>query len=317
MATLLDSLAPTALKAVAAIADCGSVTRAAELLGLTQPALSYQIKHLEAATGTQLFERTSKGMVPTPAGERLVRAARAVRNEIERAEHDLQLLESGTEGRLRISSECFTAYHWLAGVLSTFRQAYPSVQIEIDVDPSQRRLDALRGGQVEIVLTTAPPSEPRLTVSPLFDDEIVAVMPPDHPLAERAFLKPRDFIDQSLLLWNIEQSDLINLVLRPAGVRPQYATEVRITEAIVEMVKSGLGITVLASWTVQPELDSGELVSVRVTKNGLRRRWHGVWRNSPSTPPYVAHFLSVLSETLEGPMSVGQRRRSQLKIAAG
>lgn len=314
---LVHLVAP-ALKAVAAIAECASVTKAAKRLGVTQPALSYQIKQLESAAGAQLFERTRQGMIPTAAGERLIRAARAVRNEIERAEHELDLLESGADGRLRISSECFTAYHWLAGVLAVFRKTYPDVQAEVDVDPSRRPLEALRGGQVELLLTTEPPSDTRFKVTALFDDEMVAVVPPEHPLAGRKYLRPKDFVDQSVFVWNLERSDLFNLVLRPAGVRPRYTAEVPITEALVEMVRSGIGIGVLASWTVQPELDAGDLVSVRVTKEGIRRHWYGVWTDAPSTPAYVAHFLDVLVKTLEGPIAAAvNRRRSQLKAATG
>ncbi len=304
----LDYLLPSALKAVATIAECSSVTKAAERLGLTQPALSYQIKQLERAVGAPLFERTRRGMMPTAVGERLVRAALAVRLEIERAERELELLENGADGRLRISSECFTTYHWLAGVLAAFRKAYPGVQVEVNVDASRRPLEALRGGQVDVVLTTEPPDDQTFTVDGLFDDEMVAVMPPDHPLAARRYLRPKDFADQSVLVWNLERSDLFNLVLRPAGVRPRYTAEVPITEALVEMVRSGIGISVLATWTVQPELEAGDLVKVRVTKEGIRRRWHGVWKDTPSTPPYVAHFLSVLGKTLEAPMRAAAGR---------
>lgn len=292
----LDHLVPPALKAIAAVAECSSVTKAAKRLGVTQPALSYQIKQLENAADVRLFERTRQGMTPTAAGNRLVRAARAVRAEIERAGHELDLLKSGADGRLRISSECFTAYHWLARVLVVFRETFPSVQVEVDVDVSRRPLEALQDGQLELLLTTQRPSDPRFEVTALFEDEMVAVMPPEHPLARRKYLSPRDFADQSVFVWNLERSDLFNLVLRPAGVRPRYAAEVPITEAMVEMVRSGIGISVLASWTVQPELDAGDLVSVRVTKKGIRRHWYGVWTERASTPAYVEHFLAVLTK---------------------
>ena len=294
----LDSLESPALRAIATIAECGTVSKAAKRLQLTQPALSYQIKKLEAEAGTALFWRTRRGMVPTAAGERLIQAARAVRSTVARAGEELRLLRSGAEGRLRISTESSTAYHWLAGTLSAFRPRYPRVQVEVAV--ARRPLEALQGGRIDILLTTEPHSEAELTATPLFDDELLAIMPADHPLAKRAHLKATDFAEQSVLVWDGKRSELLSLLLRPAGVRPRYLAEVPVTEVLVEMVRSGLGISVVASWAVLPELDAGELVGVRLTKAGMHCRWFGVWRNRPATPRYVADFLSVLTEATGG-----------------
>lgn len=309
---LANNLTLTALRAVAAIAESGSVTGAAETLNLSQPALSYQIRQVETRVGARIFDRTRDGMIPTAAGERLARAARAVDAELERAERDVERLLAGEEGVLRISSECFTAYHWLAGVLCAFRRKYPKVQVEIDVTTSRRPLEALRHGDLDIVLTTVPPDDSTLRVTPLFDDEIVAVMPSDHPLASRPWLAAPDFADQAVLVFSEEASDLFNLVLRPAGVRPRYVADVRVTEAIVEMVKAGLGISVLASWVVQPELEAGDLVGVRVTGDGIHRSWTGITCPRAGAPDYVPYFLAALVETLEAPDPTASRRGPRL-----
>ena len=292
------SLSLTALRAVAAVADQGSVTAAARRLGVTQPALTYQLRRLEAELGGPLFERSRRGMTPTPAGPRLLRAARAVLEEIEHGARDIERIVSGQEGVLRISSECFTTYHWLPEVLTTFRDRFPDVKIEVDVDPSRRPIEAVEHGDLDVALTTVPPTDPQFTLTPLFDDEIVAVMRPDHPLAGRPYLDAEDFADESVLVYSQSQSDVFNLVLQPAGVQPRHTSDVFVTEAIVEMVKAGVGISVMASWIVQPELDAGTLGCVRVTKQGIRRQWTGVTRRSKSTPPYVSHFLTVLGASV-------------------
>jgi LysR family transcriptional regulator for metE and metH len=291
----------TALRCVAAVAECGSVGKAAQALHVTQPALSYQIGQIASLLGAPVFDRTRAGMVPTPAGARLVRAARAVDREIDRAARDIRLLLSGGEGSLRISSECFTAYHWLPAVLRRFRREYPGVNVEIDVSSSRRPLEALTQGDLDVVLTTVPPETAGVSVTPLFDDEVVAILPPDHPFKSRRYLTPRDFADQSILVFSEEASDLFNLVLRPAGVRPRHVAEVKVTEAIVEMVKAGLGISALASWVVQPELEKGDLISVRVTRHGLRRSWSGITLPEGSAPPYVHRFLATLVASLAAP----------------
>ena len=293
----LPSLESPALRAIATVAECGTVSRAAKRLRLSQPALSYQIKKLEAEAGTPLFWRTRRGMIPTTAGERLIQAARAVRSAVEQAGEELRLLRSGADGRLRISSECSTAYHWLAAALTAFRSRFPRVQVEVAVE--RRPIEALEAGRIDIVLTTEPQGEGELGATPLFDDEQVAIVPVEHPLAGRDHLEARDFAEQAVLVWDVRRSELPTLLLRPAGVRPGRLEEVRVTEVLVEMVKSGLGIGVVPSWPVQPELGAGELAGLRVTRDGMPCQWFGVWRDSPARPPYVACFLAMLAETME------------------
>lgn len=307
--SLAKQLTLPSLRAVATVAEAGSVTRAAERLEVTQPALSYQIRRIEKALGSELFERTREGMVPTRIGSRVVRAARNIEKELLRAEQDVERLLTGDRGLLRISSECFTAYHWLPNVLRVFRHEYPEVDVEIDVATSSRRpFEALKQGDLDLVLTTVPPLGSGFETTPLFDDEIVAVVTPDHEFCSRGHLSAKDFAKEHVLVFRKEASDLFNLVLRPAGVQPRNVTEVRVTEAIVEMVKAGLGISVLASWVVQPELESGELVSVRVTRGGIMRSWSGISRADRSVPRHASAFLSALVGSLEAQGTDGSHR---------
>ena len=283
------------------------MSRAAKRLRLTQPALSYQIKKLEAEAGTPLFWRTRRGMIPTAAGERLIQAARAVRSAVEQAGEDLRLLRSGADGRLRISSECSTAYHWLAAALAAFRSRYPRVEVEVAVE--RRPIEALEAGRIDVVLTTEPRGEGELGATPLFGDEQLAIVPVDHQLAGREYLQAGDFAEQAVLVWDVKRSELPALLLRPAGVRLGHMTEVRVTEVLVEMVKSGLGIGVVPSWPVRPELSSGELAGIRVTRDGMPCQWFGVWRDSPARPPYVSGFLAMLAESMEGAEKVADRAK--------
>ena len=318
--SLARQLTLPALRAVATVADAGSVTAAAERLEVTQPALSYQIRRIEKTLGAELFERTREGMVPTRIGARVVRAARNIEQELLRAEHDVERLLTGDRGLLRVSSECFTAYHWLPDVLRAFRHEYPEVDVEIDVATSSRRpFETLKQGDVDLVLTTVPPVGSGFETTPLFDDEIVAVVSPDHVFRSRRHLCAKDFATEHVLVVRKEASDLFNLVLRPAGVQPRNVTEVRVTEAIVEMVKAGLGISVLASWVVQPELESGELVSVRVTRGGIQRSWYGVTRSNDPEPSHALGFLSALVGSLDARGTDSGRRgprRTAISLAS-
>jgi LysR family transcriptional regulator for metE and metH len=294
----LRDLSLTTLRTATTIADLGSMTRAAVLLHLTQPALSYQLRRLEEAAGQPLFERSRHGMRPTPAGQRLLTTARRILDEVDVLDRDLARLAAGVEGRLRVGSECATSYHWLPEVAAAYREELPAVQVELRAQPSAPAEEVLRRGEVDVALTTRLPRGDDLQVRPLFADEIMAVVAPDHPFVEREFLVAEDFADQTVYVSGLDTSDLFNLVLRPAGVRPRHAGEIAVTEGLVEMVRSGLGIGALASWIVAPQLAAGDLVARPITREGLTRHWYAVTGSGASVPSFVTRFVEVLVETL-------------------
>jgi LysR family transcriptional regulator for metE and metH len=288
-------LSPVTLRVVAAIAAEGSVTRAARVLNLTQPAVTYHVRQLEEVYGGALFAGRRGMLEPTAIGVRLLRAAGVVLEALESADRDIARLTTPQSGVLRLSSECFTNYYWLPQILGDFRRRYPAVDIQLDVDPSRQPFKALRRGDLDLVLTTVPPAGKAFRIIPLFEDEIVAVMRPEHRLARRTFLDAEDFAEESVLTFDHRRSDLFNLVLRPAGVRPRRVTDVAATEALLEMVKASLGIGVLASWIAQPILTSGELRQKRITPLGLRRRWAGVAVADGIMASPVDHFLALVA----------------------
>jgi LysR family transcriptional regulator for metE and metH len=126
----------------------------------------------------------------------------------------------------------------------------------------------------------------------LFSDELVAIFRPDHPLARRAFLRARDFADQHLIIFSVpkEKSLIFHRVLTPAGVSPKEVSYVQLTEAMVEMVKAGLGVSILPRWTV-----ARELAARSITHRGLHRHWFAATLKglSPSSP--VLEFVELLA----------------------
>src|ERR671939_269448 len=112
------------LKLIVAVTEEKSVTRAGERLHLTQSALSHQLRDVEEKLGTPLFSRVNKRMILTQAGERLLQSARHVLDELKRAEDDIAQMAVGAHGSLRISTECYTCYHWLPGMMKEFSRKY-------------------------------------------------------------------------------------------------------------------------------------------------------------------------------------------------
>lgn len=295
-------LHPKSLSIAVTLADTGSATLAARALDISQPTVSYHVNKLETALGTSLFQRTPGGLVPTSEGELLVNRAREILIHLDRLERDVRSAATERPETLRVSSACFTNYHWLPEVLELFRVRHGEVGVELDVDPSRRPFEDLDRGVLDLAFTTVPPPGDDFILHELFEDEIVAVVHPAHPLADRSHLEPEDFADQSVVVFDRAQSDLFNLALTPAGVRPRYVTDISATDAILELVRAGVAVSAMASWVAEPALMAGRLRAVRIGPDGLRRTWWAV-QSSRRRPvrPIVRDFLDVLTERCSAP----------------
>ncbi|MBL8169358.1 MAG: LysR family transcriptional regulator [Acidobacteria bacterium] len=284
------------LKLIVAVTEEKSLTKAGERLHLTQSALSHQLRDIEERLGAPLFFRLNKKMILTQAGERLLHSARQVLEELKRAEDDLKQMCAGQHGMLRLSTECYTCYHWLPELFRDFSLRYPDVEVKILAESTHDPLPALLNGKIDLAIVSTEERDKRLHYKPLFQDELVAIMPPGHALADRPYLRARDFVGQHLILYvGPKDSHLYQHVLIPAGVSPARLTQMQLTEAIVELVKAGIGIGVLARWVVQEQLDAGTLIARSVTKNGLRRRWHAAFLKNDFVPAFMHDFIELLS----------------------
>jgi LysR family transcriptional regulator for metE and metH len=302
------------LEMIAAITETRSVARAAESLHLSQPALSHALRNLEDRIGVRLFERARK-MTPTEAGLELNERGKQVLAVVRDAEARLRQHKSGSAGVVRIATECYTCYHWLPVALKRLRTAMPSASVRIVGEATPRALQALLNGELDLAVLHFKPSNRRLVVEKLFTDEQVLVVGPDHPLAKKRFVTPDDFRDQHLLAHRApDQSVFWKTFLEPAGVRPLEAMSLHTTEAVVESVKAGLGVAVIARWAVANELASGDLVAVRVGENGLRRSWYAATLRSKHDPAAKA-LLEVLRTDAVRAVTRGKRRASTLGVS--
>jgi LysR family transcriptional regulator for metE and metH len=283
------------LRLVTAVADVGSLTRASERLNLTQSALSHQLRDIESRLGTALFLRVGKRMVLTPAGERLLGSARDVLDRLDKAEEDVRALGRDRAGMLRITTECYTCYHWLPPLLTRFRRRFPRVEIRIDVDATPRPIATLLEGRIDLAIVSSPVRDRRFAVRPLFEDEVVVLLAPGHALAQRPHVRPIDLANETLILYPPkEESRVLQQVLLPAGISP-HVQEVALTEAIFELVKAGLGVAALAQWAARPLVESGALAARRLTARGLHRRWSAVMPKELARMEYVSEFVALLS----------------------
>jgi LysR family transcriptional regulator for metE and metH len=283
------------LRLVSAIARAGSVTRAGDVLNLSQSALSHQLRDIEDRLGTPLFHRVGKRMVLTPAGDSLLRAATQVLDIVDRTEHEIRSAGRTNAGRLRITTQCYTAYHWLPALLKEYRLRHPHVEVQVDADATPRPIKSLLDGRIDLAIMSDRVRDRRLATRPLFEDELLVIMAPNHRLAGRAVVEPHDLADETVIIYPPkEESTLLQRVLIPAGVTPRALQQVQLSEAIVELVKAGLGVATMARWAVEPYVRGGALRTARLTRKGFRRRWDAVMLRDMAGTAFAKDFIDLI-----------------------
>jgi LysR family transcriptional regulator for metE and metH len=268
------------LRVVLALASAGTTARAAAVLHLTQPAVSRALLSAEDRLGTRLFERTPRGLVPTPAGQELVAGATRLLVELGDLEHRVRA-PAAAPIRLRLVCECYTAYHWLPSALASLRGSLPGLELTLAVEHTQAPVPALVAGDIDIaLLTTSPVPRSGLEERQIFSDEVVFIMATSHPLASRRTLTRDDLRGCTLLTGQTPPAEAQWFMTRVFGrERPRLRVErIPLTEAILDVARAGMGVAVLSEWVASPHLERGGLVAKRLASGPLRRPWRMAWR---------------------------------------
>jgi len=286
------------LRLVAGIAASGSMTKAAAELYLTQSALSHQLRDIEARFKTPFFLRLGKRMVLTAAGERLLQSARRILDDLDRTEEDLKRLAGHGEGVIRVCTQCNTGYSWLAPLLAAFHRRHPSVSVHVAADATERPLDALFEGRLDVAILTADVTDRRLRLRPLFLDEMVAIAAPSHHLARRGWISPRELAAEHLLLYASAREDsfVLRRVLAPAGLVAAHVSFIMLTEAMIEMAKAGVGVGVLPRWSAHAAITARAVAPLSITRKGVHRQWTAATLKAQPEPPYLTDFLDLVSD---------------------
>jgi LysR family transcriptional regulator for metE and metH len=279
---------------VAAVADTGSLAAASLKLHLTPSALSHQLRDAEERLGARLFQRRHRRLLLTGAGERLLSSARRVLAEIEEVEHG----RDAPEDLVRLSTGCYTVYGWLPSVLKRWQPEHPRVELRIVLEATRQPIPALLSGELDLALSIEVPRNPRLTATRIVDDELLLLVPKGHRLARPGrFVSPEELAREHLLVYDAprEQLDVFTRVLWPAGLEPRRVSRVPLTEALVELVRGGVGVATLASWILPEGAARAGLAVQRLGPRGVRRRWSAVTL-AGARPAPLARFIEILRE---------------------
>ena len=303
------------LRLVAEVAQTESVTRAADRLNVTQSAVSHQIRELEHKLGTPVFVRSGRRMLPTPAGRLLVEAAGHVLDAIGDVEAKVSQMARQVAGQLRVSAHCHTGYHWLPAIVDGLRQKYPTFEVQISPEYTLDPIAALLDAKLDLVIMNDRSTDRRLRFVELFDDEHVVIVPRSHRWAKETHVTPQELVTEQLYLYSrsIDDSFVVQKVLRPAGVELRRVAYLQLTEGILEMVKAGMGVSVLPKWSVTGAVASGELKAVRINKGGVFRRWYAASLAGVPATAFVEDFINLLIK--HGPSARYQARRRQSLVS--
>lgn len=282
-----------------AIKTHGTVTAAAQALGLTQSALSHQIAEAERRLGRKLFTRVGRRLSLTSAGEFLAASADTILMEAELAESALMASEDTEPSEIiRIGTFAYSCYRWLPQVLKQVQADMPHVLFEFITDTSKTPLRSVMDGDVDVAIAAGRMNPSNVLLTPLFDDELVAICPPDHRLAGQQQVEARDFLQDPFITYSTvyEVGFEEELLWRPSGCRPVKYLRAGLTEAVIELVKAGFGLSILSRWAVAEHVQAGDLASVRITRQGLPVRWNCLYRHSHQnarTLDSVSHTIST------------------------
>lgn len=287
------------LKLIESVAATGNLTRSAEQLFLSQSALSHQLRELEKELGAQLFIRAKKKMVLTQAGERFLETAENILAELAKLRCDMERINGEDAGTLRLTTGCYTCYHWLSPVLKSFKEKFPNVRIEVIPEATYNAFDFLMTGQVDLAFVCDRPENPHLEFHPLFDDELMALVDPGHPWAGRTAIAPRDFETETLIMYDVPDQDsiILNEFFKAGGNWPGNILKLKLTEAVIEMTKAQMGAAILAEWAIRPYVERGELIAIPLARK-VKRTWYSTQMKNLEQPAFMKEFVVQLGHAL-------------------
>lgn len=278
-----------------------NLSRAAEALHVTQPALTARLKSLEEELGSPLFDRSHRGMRLTAAGQAFLPYAERALAAMDEGRTLVAEHASGSAGLLSIGTAPAVGAYVLPGLLARYVRRLPAVRLAVQTGHSEEIVDAVARGELDIGLIREL-HHPGVQAHALYEDELILVVPPVHEFAHEPELDLARLADATLIMFDRASSyyDLTNATFRAAGVAPRGTIALDNIEAAKQMVRQGLGVALLPHTAVAADVARGTLreVGLRGVQR-MRRRIIAVRRAGSQPSPALVGFLDVLEEIEE------------------
>jgi DNA-binding transcriptional LysR family regulator len=285
------------LRALAAVQAAGSITAAAHQLHLTQPAVTLQLRNLQALAGLPLIQRTGDGIRLTDAG----REVRLLSDRIEAAlldcEQSLDMIAGRSSGRVSIGAVS-TAKYFVPFAIAAFSKRFPKIDVTLQIGNREDIRDALRGYDLDIAVMGQPPADIEVEMRLLGKHPHIIVAAAGHPLARKRKLAAGDLADETFITREPGSGTrmLMEQFFQRTGLKARIGMEMDSNETIKQAVIAGLGIAFISRHTVSNELQSRRLIALKVVGLPVMREWHAIRRADKILLPPARAMLDFLGE---------------------
>ncbi len=264
-----------------AVAQFGSFSKAAQAMHLSQPAVSMQVKQLEAAAGLALFEQVGKKIYLTDAGREVQAACQGVAHQLTDLDNTLNDLKGLRQGSL-VVGVVSTASHFAARIMARFRQQHPEMRLTLNVVNRGTLLSQLANNAIDLAIMGKPPEGQDLDAQPFMDNPLVVIAPPGHLLATRKAIPLKNLVEHPFLAREVGSGtrSSVEAFFQSHGLVLKVDMEMNANEAIKKAVEVGLGLGVVSQHTIDAELDRGRLCILDVEDFPIRRQWYLVSRQN-------------------------------------
>jgi DNA-binding transcriptional LysR family regulator len=281
------------------VARLGSFSEVAKKLGISQPAVSFQIQKLEQELGIRLVDRSQRAIALTEAGKRLLDFAEAVGEEREQLQHDLEQMRDEIAGDLRLNASTIPGEYLLPPLLARFKQQHPAVRIQVDVSDSMTVIDRISENTGEIAFCGIAPEGRDLDSFRIASDEIVLIVPVEHPFARKGEITPDKLEGEPFIFREATsgtQRSLQNMLAK-AGLDTRKWTPHLVlgsTQAVMLAVAAGAGIAFVSDVAVKKGLAPGRVIQVSVRSLKLRRDFYCVYRKERIVSRLHQEFINFI-----------------------
>ena len=302
-----------ALKYMLSVEETGSITAAAKVHFVTQPAVSIHLKKLQEELGTPLFEVVGREVRFTAAGRMVLDYARRISALEKEMEGEISGIAGLVSGEVSIGTIDAASIYILPAVYSSFSRKYPGIDLQVDVSPTLPLVERMLDGRLDFVVGTLTGEKMAgVEEKEIFREKLIPIAPPGHPAAAKRGVDVESFAGYPFISFHRESLTrrMIERALLDMGVTLEVAMEIDSQEAIKNLVASGLGLSILPHETVRGEIERGTLARPRV--KGLKiERSIGLIKPKKRRMSVAARaFLDVMKEELKIDLHTAEERAS-------
>ncbi|HET7702307.1 MAG TPA: LysR family transcriptional regulator [Candidatus Limnocylindrales bacterium] len=288
------------LRLLVAVVDHGGFSRAADALGVSQPAISHQLKSLAAAVGVPILETIGRRSQLTQAGHLLYEHAKRILGEFQAADQTLDELQGLRRGVLRLAGDTTVGIYVLPDLLGAFRDRYPSIEMRLGVDNRRALYERLIANEADFVVSGRhwEDSSVPLVEQPLLANELIAIASPHNRLADRGRITLAELAAEPFIIREPGSGtrETAEEAFAHAGLTIQPVMELASNGAIKRAVARDLGVSILSRYATGLEMQIGHLVELPVVGFPLRRQWHLVHLRDRRLGPVEEAFLAFVAE---------------------